>query len=73
MKTDYETEVTNSADKELKIYYGLTEATFKGRDQNHKTSFNNRYHMKDAELSKYIWSLKDQSKTLYIKACVRYF
>ena len=55
--------VTNSNGKELKIYFDLTETTFKERHWNHKTSFNNIGCMKDTELSKCIWSLKDQSKT----------
>ena len=32
----YEAEVTNIADQELKIYYGLTETIFKERHQNHR-------------------------------------
>ena len=55
--------VTKSNGKELKIYFDLTETTFKERHWNYKTSFNNRGRMKDTELSKYTWSLKDQSKT----------
>ena len=35
----HEGEYTNSAEKELKIYYGLTETNFKGRHQNNKTLF----------------------------------
>ena len=58
----YEAEVTNSAKEELKICYGLTETTFTERHRDLETKFNKRYHMKDTELSKYIWSLKDQNK-----------
>lgn len=63
----YEAEVTGITDEELKIYYSLTETTFKERHQNHKTAFNNKDHMRDTELSKYVWSLKDQNKTTHIK------
>ena len=50
----YKAVVTNSTDKELRIYYSLTKATFKERQPNHKASFNNRNNMKNTELSKYI-------------------
>ena len=65
--TSFKAEVTDSTDKGLEIYDGLTETTFKEKHRNHKT-FNKRDHMKNIELPKYIiWSLKDQTKTPHIK------
>ena len=62
LQVNYEVEATNSTDEEIKIYYDLTETTFKERYRKHKTSFNYRDCMKDTELSKYIWSVEDQNK-----------
>ena len=63
----YEAEVTNSTDGEFKSYYGLTKTSLKKSYRNNKTSFDNRNCTKDTELSKYIWSLKNQNKLLRIK------
>ena len=41
---------------EAKHYLGTAENEFKTRYSNHKTSFKNRTHGKDIELSKYIWT-----------------
>ena len=65
----YEAEVTKSTGEELKIYYGLTKTIFKEKHQNHKT-LNNRDSMEDIQLSKYIWSLKDQNKTPHLKLSI---
>ena len=40
-------------------YVGLTENAFKTRYSNHKSSFNNISKRNSTELSKYIWSLKE--------------
>ena len=46
--------------KPTKAYYGLTEGAFKTRYANHQTSFNRETHIKDTELSKYVWDLREQ-------------
>lgn len=43
-----------------KEYIGVSEPKCKVRIGNHKKSFNNRRYEKDSELSKYVWTLKDQ-------------
>lgn len=43
-----------------KEYIGVSEPKCKVRVSNHKKSFNNRRYEKDSELSKYVWTLKDQ-------------
>ena len=63
----YKAEVTNDKNQEKKVYIGLTETTFKERHRNHTKSFNNKKYLKETELSKYIWSLKDDNKTPSIK------
>ena len=40
-------------------YIGLTESFFKSRHSNHVSSFHNANKKHGAELSKYIWQLKD--------------
>lgn len=45
-----------------KVYYGISETPFKTRYNNHTKAFRNKDYVKDSELSKYIWELKDQSK-----------
>lgn len=66
-KVVYKTKVTNNTDEELQICYGWTKTTFKERHRNHKTSFSNKDRIKDTELLKCIWLLKDQNKTSRIK------
>ena len=60
---------TNDGINELstKVYFGISETEFKSRYNNHTMSFRNRTHENDTELSKYIWSLKDQNKDFDIK------
>ena len=43
-----------------KEYIGVSEPRCKVHISNHKKSFNNRRYEKDSELSKYVWTLKDQ-------------
>ena len=50
-----------------KVYFGISETEFKSRYKNHIMSFRNGTHENDTELSKYIWSLKDQNKDFDIK------
>ena len=44
-----------------KLYVGLASGLWKLRFATHKGSFNNEARKKDTELSKYIWSLKDNN------------
>ena len=55
----YKASVT-APDRPTKVYYGLTEGTFKARYANHVSSIKNQSHRKDTELSKYMWDLQDQ-------------
>ena len=69
-KIVYKAEVeTNNGISELptKVYFGISKAEFKSRYNNHTTSFRNWTHGNDIELSKYIWSSKDQNKDFDIK------
>ena len=50
-----------------KIYFGIRDAKFKSRYNNHTMSFTNRTHENNTELAKYPWSLKDQNKDFDIK------
>ena len=52
---------------EAKHYLGTAKDQFKTSYNNHKTSFKNRTHRKDTELSKYIWMLKDKNINFTIK------
>ena len=58
-KIIYQAEIKNDQNNEKKIYIGLAETTFKQRYNNHVKSFRHRDYSKEAELSKYIWKLKD--------------
>ena len=61
----YQAEVTTSTTKET--YIGLCDTTFKLRYRNHKCSFRNERYKHATELSKHIWSLKDQKIAYQIK------
>ena len=66
----YKAEIeTNNDVNELptKVYFGVSETGFKCMYNNHTMSFRNRTHENDTELSKYIWSLKDENKDFDIK------
>ena len=63
----YQVDVTNNLDDEYKFYLGLVETTFKERYTNHKSSFNNENSKNSTELSKYVWSLRENNKILSIK------
>ena len=56
----YKANVTH--DETTVSYLGLCEGTFKDRFRNHGKSFRNRKYETETELSKYIWSLKDEGK-----------
>ena len=57
----YNANVTTKSDTTGKNYIGLTEGTFKQRYTQHKPSFRNGNHSNSTELSKHIWSLKDNN------------
>ena len=69
-KIVYKAEVeTNDGINELstKVNFGISETEFTSKYNNHTMSFRNRTHENDLELSKFIWSLKDQNKEFDIK------
>ena len=63
----YQATVTNNTNIDKKIYFGLCETSFKERYHNHTRSFRSQNYSKDAELSKYVWELKNENKILFIK------
>ena len=63
----YQADVTNNLDNEYKYYLGLAETTFKERYSNHKSSFKNENSKNSTELSKYVWSLRENNKKPSIK------
>ena len=58
----YQADVTNNLDGEYKYYLGLAEITFKEQYSNSKSSFKNESNKNSTELSKYVWSLRDNNK-----------
>ena len=62
----YQAEDTTSTTKET--YIGLCDTTFKLRYRNHICSFRNERYKHATELSKHIWSLKDQKIAYQIKS-----
>ena len=62
----YNANVTTESDTTGKNYIGLTEGTFKQRYTQHKLSFRNRNHSNSTELSKHIWTLKDNNTNFTI-------
>ena len=58
----YQATVTTYESNCKETYIGLTKNTFKERFNGHKTTFKNTNKRNNTELSKYIWSLKDQQK-----------
>ena len=69
-KIVYKAEVgTNDVINELstKVNFGNSETEFTFKYNNHTMSFRNRTHENDSDLSKFIWSLKDQNKEFDIK------
>ena len=58
--------VTTESDTTGKNYIGLTEGTFKQRYTQHKLSFRNRNYSNSTELSKHIWTLKDNNTNFTI-------
>ena len=69
-KIVYKAEVdTNDVINELstKVNFGNSKTEFTFKYNNHSMSFRNRTHENDSDLSKLIWSLKDQNKEFDIK------
>ena len=69
-KIVYKAEVkTNDRINKLstEVYFGISETEVKSRYNNHAMSFRNRTHENDTKLSKYIWSLKDEIRTLIVR------
>ena len=59
----YKVKVSNDLDAEVRNYTGMTKPIFKFRYRNHNRDANNLNYRNTTELSKYVWSLKDDGKT----------
>ena len=57
----YQAKVTRTDNNTHEAYVGLTENDFKTQYRNHTASFRNTASRNSTELSKYIWSLKDNN------------
>ena len=57
----YQATVTRQDNNITETYVGLTENDFKTRYRNHTASFRHAKHRNSTELSKYIWTLKDNN------------
>ena len=57
----YQATVTLKDNSTTKTYIGLTENDFKTRYRNHTTSFQHTKHRNSTELSKHIWTLKENN------------
>ena len=57
----YQATVTRKDNKTTETYIGLTENDFKTRYRNHTASFRHAKHRNSTELSKHIWTLKDNN------------
>lgn len=58
----YKAVVRNTSDDEIRNYAGMTQPIFKLRFSNHCRDANIARYKNSTELSKYIWSLKDDNK-----------
>ena len=58
--------VTRKDSNTTETYIGLPENDFKTRYRNHTASFNHDKHRNSTELSKHIWTLKDNNIEYYI-------
>ena len=47
--------------------FGIAETSFRDRFRNHTTDFRHKMYVSSAELSKYMWKLKDEETTANIK------
>ena len=57
----YQGTVKGNDNNATETYIGLTENDFKTRFRNHTSSFRHAKHRNSTELSKYIWTLKDNN------------
>ena len=55
----YQATVTHNDNNTTETYIGLTENDFKTRYRNHTASFRHAKHRNSTELSKHIWTLKE--------------
>ena len=62
----YKATVTTSNPNTIMNYIGMTSTTFKERLANHNYTFEHKEHSNKTELSKYIWTLKDNKKDFNI-------
>ena len=63
----YKAQISNNTKNKHKKYLGVAESSSKERYNNHVRGFKHKKYMKCTELSKYIWNLENQGKTLLIK------
>ena len=57
----YQAKIRRKDNDKFETYVGLTTDDFKTRYRNHKTSFENKTYRNSTELSKHVWSLKDNN------------
>ena len=62
----YQATVTRKDSNKEETYIGLTENAFKTRYRNHTALFRNAKHRNSTELSKHIWTLKDNNVDHFI-------
>ena len=53
--------ISNEENSKTKVYYGLSETTFKVRYANHKKTFNYLKYKSDSELSHEFWNIKNSN------------
>ena len=63
----YQADVTNNLDDMYKYYLGFAKTTFKEWYGNHKSLFKNENSKNSTELSKYVWSSRENKKIPLIK------
>ena len=68
----YHEQVDRSDINQTKNYYGTCKKKFKGRYNNHATSFRNKTKEKSTELSEYIWEFKNSSINYDLKWSIAY-
>jgi len=62
----YQATVTRKDNNTSETYVGLTENSFKTRYRNHTASFRHAKHRNSTELSKHVWTLKDNMIEYFI-------
>ena len=63
----YQAQITNNTNDEHKKYLGAAETLLKERYSNHIGDFKPKRYMKCTQLSRYIWSLKNEGITPIVK------